>query len=84
LLLQFVHRETGIEPADLEIPELDAEIILRFLDALEKDRGNTVVSRNLRRSLRCSAFTLPGDSRTMSSAEVSAIAPTRAPEVQST
>jgi len=24
------------------------EIILRFLDALEKDRGNTVVSRNLR------------------------------------
>ena len=48
LLLQFVHRETGIEPAALEIPELDAEIILRFLDALEKDRGNTVVSRNLR------------------------------------
>src|SRR6266853_784984 len=28
-------------------PQLDAEIILRFLDALEKDRGNTV-SRNLR------------------------------------
>jgi site-specific recombinase XerD len=48
LLLQFVHRESGIEPAALEIPELDAEIILRFLDALEKDRGNTVVSRNLR------------------------------------
>ncbi len=48
LLLQFVHRDTGIEPAALEIPELDAEIILRFLDALEKDRGNTVVSRNLR------------------------------------
>jgi integrase/recombinase XerD len=48
LLLQFVHRESGIEPAALEIPELDAEIILRFLDALEKDRGNSVVSRNLR------------------------------------
>jgi integrase/recombinase XerD len=32
LLLQFVHRESGIEPAALEIPELDAEIILRFLD----------------------------------------------------
>ena len=28
LLLQFVHRESGIEPAVLEIPELDAEIIL--------------------------------------------------------
>jgi site-specific recombinase XerD len=48
LLLQFVHRETDIEPVALKIPGLDAEIILRFLDALEKDRGNTVVSRNLR------------------------------------
>jgi hypothetical protein len=43
LLLQFVHRETGIEPVALKIAGLDAEIILRFLDALEKDRGNTVV-----------------------------------------
>jgi site-specific recombinase XerD len=48
LLLQFVHRKSGIEPAVLEIRELDAEIIFRFLDALEKDRGNTIVSRNLR------------------------------------
>ena len=48
LLLQFVHRETGIEPAVLAVPGLDAEIILRFLDALEKDRGNAVASRNLR------------------------------------
>jgi integrase/recombinase XerD len=48
LLLQFVHRETGVEPAALAVPGLDAEIILRFLDALEKDRGNAVASRNLR------------------------------------
>src|SRR5260370_17014932 len=48
LLLQFVHRETGIEPVALKIRGLDAEIILRFLDTLEKDRANTVVSRNLR------------------------------------
>ena len=48
LLLQFAHPETGIEPAVLAVAGLDAEIILRFLDALEKDRGNTVVSRNLR------------------------------------
>ena len=48
LLLQFVHRETGIEPASLRIAQLDAGIILRFLDGLEKDRGNSVVSRNLR------------------------------------
>jgi integrase/recombinase XerD len=48
LLLQFMQRETGIEPASLRIAQLDARAILRFLDGLEKDRGNSVVSRNLR------------------------------------
>jgi len=48
LLLQFVHRTMGIEPASLPMSALDAEKILTFLDWLEKDRRNTVVSRNLR------------------------------------
>lgn len=48
LLLQFMQRETGIEPAALRIVQLDAHTVLRFLDGLEKDRGNSVVSRNLR------------------------------------
>ena len=48
LLLQFIHRKIGIEPAILRVPDLDAEIILSFLDGLEKDRGNSIVSRNLR------------------------------------
>lgn len=48
LLLQFMQRETGIEPAALRIPQLDANSILRFLDGLEKDRCNSIVSRNLR------------------------------------
>ena len=48
LLLRFVHRETGVEPADLTIPELHAEIILRFLDCLERERSNSIASRNLR------------------------------------
>ncbi len=48
LLLQFIERETGVEPASLRIAQLDTHAILRFLDALEKDRGNSVVSRNLR------------------------------------
>jgi integrase/recombinase XerD len=48
LLLQFVDRETGIGPTALPVASLDAEIILRFLDSLEKHRGNSVVSRNLR------------------------------------
>jgi site-specific recombinase XerD len=48
LLLRFVHRETGVEPADLTIPELHADIILRFLDCLERERSNSIASRNLR------------------------------------
>lgn len=48
MLLRFVHRETGVEPAQLTIPELHADIILRFLDSLERDRSNSIVSRNLR------------------------------------
>ena len=48
LLLQFVHRETGVEPVALPIASLDAVRILAFLDGLEKDRHNTIASRNLR------------------------------------
>jgi integrase/recombinase XerD len=48
LLLQFVHRETGIQPVALPIDRLDADRVLAFLDGLEKDRHNTIGSRNLR------------------------------------
>lgn len=48
LLLRFVHSETGVGPASLAIPALDAPSILRFLDNIEKERSNAVVSRNLR------------------------------------
>jgi integrase/recombinase XerD len=48
LLLKFVDHETGIGPAALPVAGLDAGIILRFLDGLEKNRGNSVISRNLR------------------------------------
>jgi site-specific recombinase XerD len=48
LLLQFVQSELKIEPSRLAVDQLDAEIILRFLDSLELRRKNAVVSRNLR------------------------------------
>lgn len=48
LLLQFVHRETGVEPVALPIASLDADRVLTFLDRLEKDRQNAIASRNLR------------------------------------
>jgi integrase/recombinase XerD len=48
LLLRSVHRETGIGPEALTISQLDAPCILRFLDVLENERKNAIVSRNLR------------------------------------
>lgn len=48
LLLQFVHRVTGIEPASLPLSALDADRVLGFLDGLEQVRHNTITSRNLR------------------------------------
>lgn len=48
LLLQFVHRTTGIEPASLPLTALDADRVLAFLQGLEKDRRNAIASRNLR------------------------------------
>ncbi len=48
LLLQFVQSELKIEPSQLAIEQLDAEIILLFLDSLEQRRKNSIVSRNLR------------------------------------
>jgi hypothetical protein len=48
LLLQFVHREAGIEPVALPVATLDADRVLAFLDGLEKDRHNAITSRNLR------------------------------------
>ena len=48
LLLQFIHRKTGIEPTRLSIPDVSVDRILLFLDSLENDRKNSVASRNLR------------------------------------
>jgi integrase/recombinase XerD len=48
LLLLFVQSELKIEPSRLAVDQLDAEIILRFLDSLELQRKNSIVSRNLR------------------------------------
>ncbi len=48
LLLRFVNDSTGTPPSVLCIDHLDAPTILRFLDHLERDRNNTVRSRNAR------------------------------------
>jgi site-specific recombinase XerD len=48
LLLQSVHRQTGVGPESLTIAQLEMPCIVRFLDTLEKERKNAIVSRNLR------------------------------------
>lgn len=48
LLFQYTQKITGKAPATLELTDLDANLILGFLDHLEKERGNSVRSRNAR------------------------------------
>jgi len=50
LLLEFLRTRTGIEPAALQLTDVDASAILAFLDHLEQQRGNSVRSRNVRLS----------------------------------
>jgi integrase/recombinase XerD len=50
LLLIFVKETIGIEPSALHLTDLDAPLVLRFLDYLEHQRGNAVRSRNIRLS----------------------------------
>ena len=48
LLLAFTARQAGTQPARLEITDLDAPVIGAFLDHLEKERCNSVRTRNAR------------------------------------
>jgi site-specific recombinase XerD len=48
LLLQFAQKRLHKPPARLAFEEIDAPMIAAFLDDLEKSRGITVRSRNLR------------------------------------
>jgi integrase/recombinase XerD len=48
LLLGFASPRTGKSPCDLDFADLDAALIGAFLDHLERDRHNSVRSRNSR------------------------------------
>ena len=48
LLLGFAHQQTGKQPCDLGIEDLDAPLIGAFLHHLEADRHNSVPTRNAR------------------------------------
>ena len=48
LLLRFAHEQTGKQPFELDIDDLDAPLIGAFLKHLEADRGNSPRTRNAR------------------------------------
>lgn len=48
LLLGFAAEQTGRQPCDLDLGDLDASLVAGFLDHLERDRGNSVRTRNHR------------------------------------
>ena len=48
LLLNFVQRRSGKSPSSLNLTDLDAPLISAFLDDLEKQRGCSISSRNVR------------------------------------
>jgi integrase/recombinase XerD len=48
LLLEYVRDTSGKEPCSVEVTDLDAPVILAFLEHLEKARHNQAQSRNVR------------------------------------
>jgi site-specific recombinase XerD len=48
LLLAFAAKRRGHQPCKLDIADLDAPLIAAFLDHLERERGNSVRTRNAR------------------------------------
>ena len=48
LLFQYAQRRTRKTPVTLTLNDLDAPLVIGFLDHLEKERGNSVRSRNAR------------------------------------
>ncbi len=48
LLFRYVEQQTGRPPSALTLQDLDAPMILAFLDHLEAERGNSPRTRNLR------------------------------------
>ena len=48
LLLTYAKAQTGKDPSDLDLADLDANLVSGFLDHLEHERGNGAGSRNTR------------------------------------
>lgn len=58
LLLRFLKKATGIEPAAMKIGDINAPAVMAFLDSLEQQRGNSVRNPARRHSVVLSAHRL--------------------------
>jgi site-specific recombinase XerD len=56
LLLGFAHERTGKAPSELDVADLDAPLVGAFLDHLERERSNSVRTRNARLAAMHSLF----------------------------
>ena len=56
LLLKFARDRLGREPVDMLVNDINAELVGRFLEHIETERGNTARSRNTRLSAIRSFF----------------------------
>ena len=56
MLLAFASRRAGKPPSRLDLADLDAPAVAAFLGHLEKDRGNSIRTRNARLAAIHSAF----------------------------
>jgi site-specific recombinase XerC len=59
LLLGFAQEATGKAPSSLDWDELDETLVSSFLSHLERDRSNSVRTRNLRLTAIRSLFATP-------------------------
>jgi len=64
LLFRYAQEELKKDPAKLQITDLNTDFVLKFLDYLEKERGNSERSRNLRLAairsfMRYASYRLP-------------------------
>lgn len=48
LLFEFASRQLKVTPSALALEQIDADLVLGFLDHLERDRGNSASTRNAR------------------------------------
>ena len=58
LLVQHLSQTTGKKPSDLSLEEMQSQAIPQFLDSIERDRGNSIQTRNTRLAAIRSFFRL--------------------------